>query len=129
MLPSKEKYKIDLTNAAFEQAYLIKENDYTLEGYELHLKIDGKGCDGFDYAVGFTEVKADDIELKFNSHGRLLKLYMDPVTAHYCNEGTLDFLIDPKNNQDGFIFINNNQDKYVGKFFKDESMVPSHLEN
>ncbi|MCO4755071.1 MAG: hypothetical protein KC478_11360, partial [Bacteriovoracaceae bacterium] len=58
-----------------------------------------------------------------------VKIILDPFTAHYCKEGSLDFLLNPKSNEDGFVFINFNEEKYHGKFFKDESMAPPFAAN
>lgn len=125
MLPiNAKKIKIDMSAAAFEQIQLIAENDYTLEGLSFRLKIDGKGCEGFTYATGFSQKEEDDIELIYQREDRQLILIIDPFTAHYCQEGLLDYLLHAKENQEGFTFSNNNEDKYHGKFFKDESLVP-----
>lgn len=124
MLPSNNDYKINLTQAAFKQIALISENDYTLTDLFFRLKIGGKGCDGFTYETGFSALLETDISLKFSLENKVLTLILDPFTAYYCKEGQLDFLLNPKNNQDGFVFINDNEHKYAGKFFKDESLVP-----
>ena len=112
--------EIDLTNAAYQQIKLIRENDFTLDKQYFRLKIGGKGCDGFTYETGFSEKLDDDIVLIFND----LEILVDPFTFHYCKTGYLDFLLNPKNNEDGFVFINANEAQYHGKFFKDESMTP-----
>lgn len=125
MLPINEKeIKIDLTAAAFEQISLISNNDFTLEGLIFRLKIDGKGCDGFTYATGFSTKNDDDVELHFVHHENILKILIDPFTYFYCKEGTLDFLLNARESEDGFTFINNNEDKYHGKFFEDGVLVP-----
>ena len=131
MLPINEKkVKIDLTAAAFEQIKLILENDYTLEGLNFRLKIDGKGCDGFTYATGFSEKVEDDIELEFEHSGNSIKILLDSFALFYCKEGTLDFLLNVNESEDGFTFINNNEDKYHGKFFKDGGdLVPPTKES
>lgn len=114
---------LDLSRAAYEQIKLIMENDYTMQDNFFRLKIGGKGCDGFTYELGFTEKDDEDLELKYED----LIILIDPFTFHYCKEGYIDFLLNPKTNEDGFIFVNKNEDKYHGKFFKDEEMVPDHL--
>lgn len=117
---NRQDFNIQLSKAAFDQIKLIKANDYTLDGMSFRLKIGGKGCDGFTYDTGFSAPHEDDIVLSFES----LELLLDPFTAYYCKEGSLDFLLNPKTNEDGFVFINFNEEKYHGKFFKDESMAP-----
>lgn len=125
MLPINEKkIKIDLSAAAFEQICLIMENDYTLEGHFFRLKIDGKGCDGFTYATGFSQKLDDDIVLTYQNKGKELNILIDPFASFYCEEGILDYLLSANDGEDGFTFINKNEDKYHGKFFKDGQMVP-----
>ena len=121
MIPdNRQDFNLQLSRAAYNQIRLIKENDHTLSGLEFRLKIGGKGCDGFTYETGFSEPFADDIVLEFEG----LKVLLDPFTAHYCREGSLDFLLNPKTNEDGFVFVNFNEEQYHGKFFKDPSMAP-----
>lgn len=126
MLPSNSntEYQINLTQAAFKQILLISENDYTLSNKLFRLKIGGKGCDGFTYETGFSDKLNDDICLEYHLDHDCVTIILDTFTAYYCKEGQLDFLLNPKNNEDGFIFLNDNEHKYAGKFFRDESLVP-----
>ena len=52
--------KIQISKEALSQIKLIKENDYTVEGLHFRISIDGKGCNGFDYALGFHQKNDDD---------------------------------------------------------------------
>lgn len=127
MMPENFLFKIELSDAASRQILLIADNDYTLEGKKFRLKIGGKGCDGFTYEMGFDEIKVDDHILPYNtSHGRL-EIILDPFTAFYCQEGNLDFFFNPNSDEDGFLFLNHNEDKYVGKFFKDSTLLPKEV--
>lgn len=129
MLPINEnKIKIDLSAAAFEQILLIAENDYTLEGLTFRLKIDGKGCDGFTYATGFSEKDAEDKELIYNHNDREIIILIDPFTAFYCEQGNLDYLLIAKEGEEGFTFTNSNEHNYHGKFFKDGHLTPPSKE-
>jgi Fe-S cluster assembly iron-binding protein IscA len=128
MLPSNNEIKINLTQAAFKQIMLMQQNDYTLDGMIFRLKIGGKGCDGFTYDTGFSKPLDDDIKLHFQFDEQSCELLVDPFTAHYCQSGQLDYMLNPKNNEDGFLFLNDNEENYAGKFFKDENLVPSHLD-
>lgn len=119
-----KEIKIIITDTAKSQIQLIKENDFTLVDQEFRLTIGGKECDGFTYQMGFDSVKPQDLEFQIGS----AKIIMDEFTHHYCQEGIIDFFIDPDQNVDGFIFENQNQDKYYKKFFEDESMAPGHLD-
>lgn len=121
MLPdNRQDFNIQVSQAAWDQIKLIQDNDFTLAANTFRIKIGGKGCDGFTYETGFSSPLHDDIVLSFQG----LEIILDPFTAHYCKEGSLDFLLNPRSNEDGFVFINFNEQNYHGKFFKDESMAP-----
>ncbi len=117
-----------LTDHAARQIKLIQENDYTLENMVFRLKIGGKGCGGFTYETGFSEPLTDDIIITREFDFATITIHIDPFTHYYCHAGVLDYLFDPDNNDDGFLFKNYNEHKHEGKFFKDESLVPTHLE-
>jgi Fe-S cluster assembly iron-binding protein IscA len=121
MLPQNQtEYKMDISNAAAAQIQLMINNDYTLADHVFRVKIGGKGCDGFEYHTGFSLKHEDDIILHYPD----FDLHIDPFTAFYSKEASLDYLLNPSNNEDGFIFINYNEQNYEGKFFKDGVMVP-----
>lgn len=121
-----KNFKVELTEAAFAQIILIKANDFTLDDHTFRLKIGGKGCDGFTYDTGFSESDADDKVLNFvNKDGIKLDLLVDKFTYFYSKEGLIDYVLDPNVNQDGFIFVNKNENIYSGKFFKEETLVPT----
>ncbi len=117
----KDKLNIQLTDSAIAQIKLIKENDFTIEPeYMFRLKIGGKGCDGFTYETGFSEVLDDDIRYEFKD----LTIVIDSFTAFYFKNGSIDFVNDVENNTDGFVIVNFDEKNHVGKFFKDETKVP-----
>lgn len=116
--------KITMTPLAKEQLKLILVNDYTITDQVFRLKIDGKGCNGFEYALGFTPKQSDDLCYPILDATDTLNLTLDPFTAHYCQEGEIDYVVDHENDQEGFVFTNSNEKKYRGKFFKDETMLP-----
>jgi iron-sulfur cluster insertion protein len=122
--------KILLTDSAARQIQVIKENDFTLEGLDFRIKIDGKGCDGFTYSTGFGLKRDDDILLEINnsSSPKPVRILIDPFSAYYVRSARLDYIIEPDTHNDGFVIINDDEENYHGKFFKDESMVPNHLE-
>lgn len=122
LLSSKNNFLV--TDLAAQQINVIKENDYTTEGLVFRMKIGGKGCGGFTYDTGFSEPLDDDTVV--NSEG--VDIYLDPFTYHYCSDGVLDYQMDPDTKEEGFVFTNNNEHLFEGKFFKDESLVPKHLE-
>lgn len=115
-----------VTDSAIRQIQLMQENDYTLAGLSFRVKIGGKGCGGFTYEAGFTAPHEEDIvvvkhykEIAFD-----LKLLIDPFTAFYTQSFTLDYLLDPASNEEGFIVQNAAEGSHKGKFFKDETRLP-----
>ncbi|MBT4792775.1 MAG: hypothetical protein HON90_14465 [Halobacteriovoraceae bacterium] len=122
---SLQDIQIKITTAAMAQILLILENDYTLQDEVFRLKIDGKGCTGFDYALGFSKQLDDDLILNLVENNQTIKILLDPFTAFYCKEGQIDYTNDHEQGAEGFHFENYNQKNYHGKFFKDESKVPT----
>lgn len=112
---------LKLSATAKAQIKLILENDHTLKDQVFRIQIDGKGCGGFDYALGFTNPEPDDLKLSIDED---LFMHIDPFTAYYCKEGVIDFIFDPVQDVEGFSYINPSEKKYRGKFFKNEAMVP-----
>lgn len=115
-----------VTDSAVRQIRVMQDNDYTLEGLSFRIKIGGKGCEGFTYDTGFSEIHPDDLIIK--KHYPLinfdLTILMDPFTAFYTQELTLDYLLDTASNEEGFIVNNAADGQHRGKFFKDESKLP-----
>src|SRR4029077_11664657 len=59
------------------------------EAEVLRIAIQGGGCSGFEYALGFDRgAQAGDHELEF--HG--VKVVVDPFSAPYLQGSTIDFL-------------------------------------
>jgi iron-sulfur cluster insertion protein len=118
--------KLLVTDSAVRQIQVMQENDYTLEGLSFRIKIGGKGCAGFTSDTGFSERHEDDlvIQQSFPVINFELTILMDPFTAYYTQELTLDYLLDTTNNEEGFIVNNAADGEHRGKFFKDESRLP-----
>lgn len=118
--------KLFVTDSAVRQIQLMQENDYTLEGLSFRIKIGGKGCEGFTYDTGFSELHPDDlvIKQKYELIHFELTVLIDPFTAFYTQEVTLDYLLDTTNNEEGFIVNNAADGQHRGKFFKDEGRLP-----
>ncbi len=115
-----ETPQLELTSRAQDQIRLIKLNDYTLSEMDFRIKIGGKGCGGFTYEAGFSERRSDDLVLTIDD----CVILMDPFTAFYTQKAQLDFKVDLKLNEDGFVVENFAGQKYAGKFFKDTTLVP-----
>lgn len=115
-----------VTDSAVRQIQVMQENDYTLEGLSFRIKIGGKGCAGFTYDTGFSELHPDDLVIhkSYPLINYNLTVLIDPFTAYYTQELTLDYLLDTANNEEGFIVNNAADGQHRGKFFKDESKLP-----
>ncbi|MCO4792330.1 MAG: hypothetical protein KC493_01365 [Bacteriovoracaceae bacterium] len=110
---------VELTEKAKEELKLILENDHTLEGKWLRILVSGKGCDGFDYSVGFTEFQKDDFQTLINlKTEKETYILMDPFTAYYLQNSNIDYVQDFQNDLEGFVVKNLNQDEFTGKFWK-----------
>lgn len=120
-----EDLDVFITDSAVRQIHLMQENDYTLEGLYFRVKIGGKGCGGFTYETGFSELHADDLLVKKTYPGGIsLTVLIDPFTAFYTQSFTLDYMLDPANNEEGFLIQNAAEGSHKGKFFKDPSKLP-----
>ena len=108
---------IKFTSVAFDQLNMILENDYTLAGKYFRILISGKGCDGFTYSVGFTDLKEDDFQIPVNKHESDIIVLIDPFAAFYLQETTIDFINKPEEDIEGFLVINHMQEKYAWKVF------------
>jgi iron-sulfur cluster insertion protein len=115
-----------VTDSAIQQIRLMELNDFTLEGLKFRIKIGGKGCGGFTYDTGFSEKHEDDlvITLSYPTINYELTILIDPFTAFYTQEATLDYLLDTTSNEEGFVITNAREGDHRGKFFKDTSKLP-----
>lgn len=115
---------VKFTERALQELKLILENDFTLAGKYFRVLISGKGCDGFTYSAGFTDLNQDDFLVKISNDDKE-QIVIDPFAAFYLNDLTVDFVQDPKVDLEGFVISNNQHKEYQGKFFnKDASKLP-----
>ena len=56
---------IEISLQAQNQLSLMIEHEFKAQDVGLRLSIDGKGCDGFTYAIGFTKPTNDMGTLRF----------------------------------------------------------------
>ena len=116
---------IYLSNNAYRQFKLMLENDFTLEDKIIRLTISGKECDGFVYQVGFDYAHKDDLIIEASN----LNFHLDPFSSHYMKTVKIDYFLDLESGEDGFTIENLDQNKFQGKFFKDEELTPKHLKS
>jgi Fe-S cluster assembly iron-binding protein IscA len=111
--------KILFTDRAFLQLKTIIENDFTLAGKYFRILISGKGCDGFTYSAGFTDLHIDDFEVKVVNTEADDELYIiiDPFAAFYLQNASVDYIQDFTLDSEGFVVINHAQNEYHDKFF------------
>lgn len=116
--------KVSFSALANEQIQMIIKNDITLEEKHFRISISGKGCDGFSYSVGFTELREDDFVISLNHLSEInsdsIKIIMDPFAAFYLQDCTVDYIQDFSNDNEGFVVKNKNQKNFSGKFWRKE---------
>jgi iron-sulfur cluster assembly protein len=71
--------------AAKVKELLAEETDETLV---LRIAIQGGGCSGFQYGLGFDSVAEGDVELELEG----VPVVVDPFSAPYLQGTTIDFL-------------------------------------
>jgi iron-sulfur cluster assembly protein len=80
---------ITLTPRAAEKIRGLMAEEPAGEAEVLRVAIQGGGCSGFEYALGFDRgAQTGDHELEF--HG--VKVVVDPFSAPYLQGSTVDFL-------------------------------------
>lgn len=106
------------TQRALEQLKLIIENDFTLAGKYFRIVISGKGCEGFTYAAGFTDLQEDDFMVRISNTNEEIYVVVDPFAAFYLQEGSVDFIQDFNQDAEGFVVTNHSQSEFKGKFWR-----------
>ncbi len=80
---------LTLTERAAEKIRGLMAEEPAGDAEVLRVAIQGGGCSGFEYALGFDRgAQAGDHELEF--HG--VKVVVDPFSAPYLQGSTVDFL-------------------------------------
>src|SRR5438034_8559608 len=80
---------VSLTEAAAAKIKELQAEETEGDGTVLRVAIQGGGCSGFEYALGFDRgAQQGDHELEF--HG--VRVVVDPFSAPYLQGSTIDFL-------------------------------------
>ena len=80
---------VTLTEGAATKISRLMAEEPAGEAEVLRVAIQGGGCSGFEYALGFDRgAQAGDHELEF--HG--VRVVVDPFSAPYLQGSTIDFL-------------------------------------
>lgn len=111
---------IMFTERALSQLKLIIDNDFTLAGKYFRILVSGKGCEGFTYAAGFTDLFEEDFQVKIANSNEDINIVIDPFAAFYLQEASVDFIQDFDQDAEGFVIVNHAQSEFKGKFWRDE---------
>lgn len=116
--------ELTITEKALEQLKLIYENDPTVVDKVVRISITGKGCQGFEYAIGFDEMMIEDLKIKLLSIKfeklQEIVVVMDPFCAFYLKQGRIMFIqeFEGGSEEEGFVIVNDHQKDVHGKFWK-----------
>jgi iron-sulfur cluster assembly protein len=80
---------VSLTATAADKVRELMAEDPTGESSVLRVAIQGGGCSGFQYGLGFDSGPAEDDE-QVEQHG--VTVVIDPYSAPYLKGATIDFL-------------------------------------
>ena len=88
-IEQEETTLVTLTQGAAVKIGNLMAQEPAGEAEVLRVAVQGGGCSGFEYALGFDRgAQAGDHELEF--HG--VKVVVDPFSAPYLQGATIDFL-------------------------------------
>ena len=80
---------VTLTARAADKVKALMAEEPAGEAEVLRVAIQGGGCGGFEYALGFDRgATGEDTELEY--HG--VRVVVDPASAHYLKGATVDFV-------------------------------------
>ena len=91
------------TERALSQLKLIIDNDFTLAGKYFRIVVSGKGCEGFTYAAGFTDLNDDDFQVRIANTDDEIFVLVDPFAAFYLQVASVDFVQDFELDAEGFV--------------------------
>jgi iron-sulfur cluster assembly protein len=80
---------VALTERAAEKIRELMNEEPAGEAEVLRVAVQGGGCSGFEYALGFDR-GAQDGDHEIESHG--VTVVIDPFSAPYLSGATIDFL-------------------------------------
>ena len=109
---------IMFTERALSQLKLIIDNDFTLAGKYFRIVVSGKGCEGFTYAAGFTDLNEDDFQVRIANTDEEIYVIVDPFAGFYLQEASVDFVQDFDLDAEGFVIVNHAQGEFKGKFWR-----------
>jgi iron-sulfur cluster assembly accessory protein len=84
-----ETAAINLTERAADKVKALMAQEPAGEAEVLRVAIQGGGCGGFEYALGFDRGATDD-DTEFEFYG--VKVVVDPASSQYLKGATVDFV-------------------------------------
>jgi iron-sulfur cluster assembly accessory protein len=80
---------VTLTERAADKVRALMEQEPAGEAEVLRVAIQGGGCGGFEYALGFDRGATDE-DAEYEFYG--VKVVVDPASAQYLKGATVDFV-------------------------------------
>ena len=110
-----EPLKIIMTAEAIAAALDLQKTNPEHSGKALRIYLAGKGCDGFEYGVGFDLADGDDIHID-TGQSREVDVVVDKKTLGFVAGSTILWVDDERGR--GFLVENPSHRKFRGKFYK-----------
>ena len=85
----REELRVSLTETAAAKIKELQAGEPAGEAEVLRVAVQGGGCSGFEYALGFDR-GAQDGDLELEAHG--VTVVVDPFSAPYLAGAEIDFL-------------------------------------
>lgn len=101
---AKESDDFFISQRAIEMIQYIRNTNSVPENYFLRIGVQGGGCSGFNYALGFDSEYNQNEDRKFSVQN--LEVVIDMRSLFYLMGVTLDYVETPQGK--GFIFSNPN---------------------
>lgn len=99
---------VTFTQGAVKELLKLKDQQEIADDYGLRVGVEGGGCSGLNYILGFDKIKEDDAEYLIDG----IKVFMNPAHGLYLAGMQVDFKTGL--NSRGFTFINPNATSTCG---------------
>lgn len=99
---------VSFTPGAVKELLKLKDQQEIADDYGLRVGVEGGGCSGLNYLLGFDKIKEDDAEYLIDG----IKVYMNPAHGLYLAGMQIDFQTGL--NSRGFTFNNPNASSTCG---------------
>lgn len=99
---------VTFSEGAVKELLKLKDQQEIQENFGLRVGVEGGGCSGLNYLLGFDKIKEDDAEYIING----IKVFMNPAHGLYLAGMQIDFQTGL--NSRGFTFNNPNASSTCG---------------